>query len=723
MGTSAFEVKTADQSTGLKLAMQRLWLTGQVLPVGARLLVRHVFRNGEDHALEVVYGFMLPRDAALRRFEVEGEGFRAHSELRRVEEAVKAYEQGIESGHLAALARSYRDGVVNLTLGNLKPDEQVTVTLEIMAGVELRDDGLRFRFPFTLAPGYHPRAKFAGGEVELPESEFGDVILPRFKREPDGLHEIGFDLALQIPGAVAEIGSPSHAIRVRDEKGSRRVTLAPEADVPDRDLVLDVRMAEPTTQILAGEGRFAIAVPSVKFGQGASGPRKVAMVIDRSGSMSGAPMQQAKRAVEACLGAFSQEDRFALVAFDNHVEMFRNALADASVENRAAAGKFLDGVQARGGTELARGFSAGAGLVAGGGEVLVITDGQVMGTEEILAQARTLSVRIHCLGIGDASQDRFLAMLASTTGGVSRFVTPQERVDVAAVDLFASIGRPVAVEVHASGASFEIEPANTVFAGASWVAFGEAANGGDIVVKWANGDFKETIPAAQTEIADTVRLLEGARQIADLESRMTPALEKELEPKLAALSEKFGLASRAMSLVAVVERTGDEPGAPPVTRVVPVGMPKGTKYGSYFAASPGAPMALGAAMMLDACLAPSLNIRRAVFRRPTPLPPPDNTDRLMEIAASLQPDGGVPGKDQEDRALKTVRALLFFLAEGHTPERGAFRAHVEKMLKFLETLSGIANGETVTKVIAFARAEKKPKAEAESWKDIAAVVA
>ena len=47
-------------------------------------------------------------------------------------------------------------------------------------------------------------------------------------------------------------------------------------------------------------------------------------------------------------------------------------------------------------------------MVAGGGDVLVITDGQVMGTEDIIAKARSLGVRIHCLGIGSASQDRFL---------------------------------------------------------------------------------------------------------------------------------------------------------------------------------------------------------------------------------------------------------------------------------------------------------------------------
>lgn len=749
METSGFEVRTRDHGKEVKLAMQRLWLTGQVLQVGARLLVRHVFRNGEDQPLEVVYGFMLPRDAALRRFQVEGEGFEAHSELRRVEEAVQAYEQGIESGHLSTLARSYRDGVVNLTLGNLRKGEQVSVTLEILSGVESHDDGLRFRFPFALAPGYHSQMRAIDvdglGEMELPQKEFGDVILPRFKRDPDGLHETGFDLALRIPGAIAEIGSPSHGIRVREDSGTRRVTLAPAADVPNRDLVLDVRMTRPETQVLAGTGRFAMLVPSTRFGQSSSQPRKTAIVLDRSGSMQGQPMIQARRAVEACLGALAQDDEFGLVAFDNQTESFRDTLSPATLESREAARKFLNGISARGGTELAKGFSAAAAMLQHGGDLLIITDGQVMGTEDILAKARALNVRIHCLGIGSASQDRFLALLASATEGVSRFVTPQERVDVAAVDLFASIGRPVATEVQVTGVSVALEPFRSVFGGTPWVAFGQASNGSEVKVSWAGGQLVETIPAAQPEIDESLCLIEGARRITDLESRMTHESHKEIEATLAGLSEQFGLASRAMALVAVVKRAGDQAGAPPVTRIVPVGMPQDTAYGSYFAPPvaamatqppPPMPMPMLRRMIGKAKSAGTPPVASAIFGNASssPLSAPlyndevepatqGPVDRMLEIASALAPDGGLPGKDAEDRALKTIAALLFFLKHGQTPIDGAFRAHVERMVLFLERHAKLKQ-EIVEKVIKFARAGKKPaRTEWKSWKDVEVAIA
>jgi Ca-activated chloride channel family protein len=386
----------------------------------------------------------LPRDAALRRFRIVGEGFEAHSELKATEDAVKAYEEGIAAGSLSTLARQYGDGLINLNVGNIRPGETVTVFLDILAGVELRDDGFRFRVPFTLAPAYHPRAKAAQaapeeGELELPPDQFGDVILPRFCKDASALHQVGFDLSVKSALEIDELASPSHAIRFsRQTGGSSRVSLAAEKDVPDRDLVLDIHFAQAAPQVLVergadGKGHFAAIVPSTTFGKASESPRRMAILLDRSGSMSGAPIDQAKRAIEACLAALSAEDAFALIAFDDATEIFQPHLLPATRENRDKAREFLKDIGARGGTELVNGFQKAVEILGQeSGDVFILTDGQVAGTEQILAQARAAGARLHCLGIGSASQDRFLALLARETGGVSRFVTPRERVDLAA---------------------------------------------------------------------------------------------------------------------------------------------------------------------------------------------------------------------------------------------------------------------------------------------------
>ena len=603
--TACFAAVRADDRRPIQLAMQRLWLTGTLLPMGAHLTVQHVFRSEEEKPLEVVYAFSLPRDAALRAFRITGPGFEAHSELKPQEDAVKVYENAIAEGSLAALARQHGDGVINLTAGNIRPGETVTVLLELVGGVELHDGGFRFRFPFTLAPNYHSRMRTARiapgvGELELPQDEFGDVLLPAYHEDASDLHEVGF--ALTAPGGrnLKSISSPSHAITVQlDDDCPPRISLAPERDVPDRDLVLDVEFRERAAQVFSGpigdgKSAFAAIVPSIAFGETPNSSRRVAILLDRSGSMQGTPITQARKAIAACLGVLSADDLFAIVAFDDRVECMTDTLISGTLENRSGAKDFLKGIEARGGTALAKGFERAAAMLAGAGDVLILTDGQVSGTEEILSRARALGIRLSCLGIGAASQDRFLTLLARETGGVSRFAAPNERVDAAAVDLFAAIGRPVASGVKAGGTvSVAPESPGAVFAGTPVLLFGEAW-GKDAVLEltWDSGKLSLPVPVGEASLGKILRLLQGSRLITDWESRY-PAqealatIEKRQQSRVAerlrSLSETYGLASREMSLVAVVKRADDKTGDLPLTRVVPVGMPQDMPFGAIFA--------------------------------------------------------------------------------------------------------------------------------------------
>jgi Ca-activated chloride channel family protein len=639
--------------------------------------------------------------------------------LKQTEEAVRAYEKGIADGSLSVLARQYGDGLVNLTVGNVRPQETVTVYLEILAGVEARDDGFRFRFPFTLAPAYHSKmraeADGAEGEMELPADEFGDLILPRFRQDASSLHEVGFELSLLHQLPVDEIGSPSHSIKVKQNTtGPSRVALAREKDVPNRDLVLDVRFKESKAQVLAGpsgDGKrsFATVVPSTLFGQNTGSPRRIVMLLDRSGSMQGEPITQARKAIEACLATLTEEDSFGLMVFDNSVEAMHSALVLATREQRERARTFLNHTDARGGTELAEGVHQAAGVLGGEGDILIITDGQVFGTEKILAEARATGIRISCLGIGSASQDRFLSLLARETGGVSRFVTARERVDLSAVDLFASMGRPVASGLRANG-DVHPEPPRSVFAGSPVLLYGEMeSNSGDSVeLTWDGGRVALEVPAGDPETGEVVRLLRGSRLISDWEIRYpseeaVAPLERRQQSRVAArlleLSKMYGLASREMSLVAVVRRLGDRPGELPETRVVPVGMPEDTSFKAYFR-GPADQIHLSAhwAAPFSASMVPDAPCKAAPPQfSPAPLyslrPRASTADitasnaDLVDLAAMLEPDGGMPGDNLGARAGRTIAAVLAFVAGGHTLTMGAFRLHVTRLAGFLKSLS------------------------------------
>jgi hypothetical protein len=343
---------------------------------------------------------------------------------------------------------------------------------------------------------------------------------------------------------------------------------------------------------------------------------------------------------------------------------------------------------------------------------------------KVIARARAAGIRIHCLGIGSASQDRFLALLARETGGVSRFLTPRERVDRGALELFAAVGRPVARDVTVEtdglpGARIEPEPARQVFSGTPLVIFGSTRGAvrGTLRVGWVNSGERRAmeipVEIGSDKLGETLRLIRGARLISDWESRteeppqggaLDRRRQRRMQERLRRLSETYGLASREMALVAVVERPGDQPGELPKTTVVPVGMPEDVEFDSYFAARaicarprgfPSLRAARPAALrsfrarafqpechFIDTAREVSLREMAASFDEMEA-----SFDPPLELALAIEPDGGMPGADDEERALASLLALLCFLAVGSTESSGIFRPYVRRLVSFLENVS------------------------------------
>ena len=217
-------------------------------------------------------------------------------------------------------------------------------------------------------------------------------------------------------------------------------------------------------------------------------------------------------------------------------------------------------------------------------------------------------------------------------------------------------------------------------------------------------------------------LLQGSRLITDWESRYPGAealapLERRKQSRVAArllaLSQAYGLASREMSLVAVVTRQGDRAGELPETRVVPVGMPLDVAFGAYFSnrrmgeallrSFGSAEVTLGPesieSVMSLREVAPPSRARGWLFKRKASEDAAAVTastgeaaeDVLLALASRMDSDGGMPGKNIELRAGAAVIALLAFLSQGHTPTSGAFRSHVVRLVSFLKSLTGLSS--------------------------------
>lgn len=107
-------------------------------------------------------------------------------------------------------------------------------------------------------------------------------------------------------------------------------------------------------------------------------PKRLALVVDRSGSMNGQPLQEALRCVEHIASHLTPQDAMALVVYDDKVDTL---LPLQTMRSADAVAKAIAGVQAGGMTDLHGGWLAGAQQLEGGTEqtvsrVILLSDGQ-----------------------------------------------------------------------------------------------------------------------------------------------------------------------------------------------------------------------------------------------------------------------------------------------------------------------------------------------------------
>jgi len=180
-------------------------------------------------------------------------------------------------------------------------------------------------------------------------------------------------------------------------------------------------------------------------GQGERLPLVVSVVLDRSGSMSGKPLQKALAATEVLLDALGPQDTVSVAAFDNRVT---TVIEPALLTDVAAAKKALAKVHAGGSTALHAGWEKGCNLARVRPServirrVLLLTDGQatdgVTDPKELANQARVRGeegIATTTLGFGSGFNEDLLIGMAEASGGNFYYIeTPEEAVQVFAIE-------------------------------------------------------------------------------------------------------------------------------------------------------------------------------------------------------------------------------------------------------------------------------------------------
>ncbi|MCG3177897.1 MAG: hypothetical protein BIFFINMI_00219 [Phycisphaerae bacterium] len=408
----------------------------------ADVTVDQAFVNTGGGMVEVEYLFPLPPTAAIDGLTLLVDGKEFKGKVLKADEARKIYEEIVRSKRDPALLEYVNYGVFKTSAFPLMPGKEARVVVHY-TDVCRRDHNL----------------------VEV----FYPLNTEKFSAK--ALDEVEVKVDIKAEGSIAAVYSPTHEITVKRPEGDhvtavyqvkgetpttdfRLLYQAPEKEVGATVLSYRPRLDEP--------GYFLMLASPRPQAEKKVQPKDVVVLFDRSGSMAGDKLDQAKASLSYVIKNLNEGDRFNVVVYNDAIDPLFDRLVENTKANVDKALTMLDRVDARGGTNIHDALETGLRMAASADTrarglkiappkyILFLTDGlPTIGTTDektILkdtVEANKINARVFAMGIGYDVNVRLLDKLVRENRGVSSYVKEKEPLEAKISSLYGKIKNPV----------------------------------------------------------------------------------------------------------------------------------------------------------------------------------------------------------------------------------------------------------------------------------------
>ncbi len=416
----------------------------------ATTTVTILLRNPAARAQESRLLMPVPDGAAVRQFRLEGLPNEGIAKVLTREEARRIYEK---------IVRETRDpGLVEFVGFNLIQSSVFPVPARGTQKMELV---------------YEQVLPADGSRV--------DYVLPR----SESLEATGvvwsMSATIKSSRVVGAVYSPSHELATeRQADGSVRVTVPSTSAANPGAFRLSYVTAQPD-----GLAASILAYPDPRIGATGDGGyfmllmglpgevdrptlrREVTLVLDRSGSMRGLKLEQAREAALQILGGLVEGELFNIVDYSDNVESLYPTPVEKNAKTMHQAERYISGLAAVGGTNIHDALVQALSAEPAEGVlpmVLFLTDGlatvgvtQERDIREAVRKANKHRRRIFSFGVGFDVNSPLLSALATNSRGSPTFVLPNEDIEVKVGQVFKRLQGPVLVEPELAFAAVDPE--------------------------------------------------------------------------------------------------------------------------------------------------------------------------------------------------------------------------------------------------------------------------
>ena len=335
------------------------------------------------------------------------------------------------------------------------------------------------------------RVQFAYSQIISADSDLTKYTYPLSlaKSASAPIRNLHVEMEIESEDEFRTVYSPSHEVTI-DRKDDRHVRISYEGtwmwtQMTIFSVIIRFRTTTFGITLLTHradekeDGYFMLLVsPKYEVKQTEIIEKDFIFVLDRSGSMSGRKVEQAKAALRYCVQNLNEGDRFNLIVFNEDItsladrlsrgeewfggERWRDSAAMSHKlidvkDGREKAFAFIDDIDGRGMTNINDALLTALAEKQDSDRpkiIVFLTDGcPTTGVRnpalilENVAKANRNQFRIFVFGVGYDVNDHMLDKMAADNGGTRNYVTPDEDIEDAVSSLFRKMNEPVLVDV------------------------------------------------------------------------------------------------------------------------------------------------------------------------------------------------------------------------------------------------------------------------------------
>jgi Ca-activated chloride channel family protein len=408
----------------------------------ADVSIDQAFVNTGNSMIEVQYVFPIPPAAAIDSLTLLVDGKEFRGKLLTREEARRAYEEIVRTKRDPALLEYVNYGMYRTSAFPLLPGKQVRVVVH-----------------------YTDLCKKDGDIVEV----FYPLNTEKFSSRSINEVEIRTDVLEKAP--ISAIYSPTHAVVIERPSPEHVIaTYKISQDIPSTDFRL---MYQPTKNSFGAtvlsyrpeekeDGYFLLMVsPTPRAEKSFVAPKDLVIALDRSGSMSGQKIEQAKSSLNFVLRNLNAMDRFNVIVYNDTVDSLFEGLVPNDPASVEKALGMIDRINASGGTNIHDALARALDSMSASETdrrsryILFLTDGlptvgqtsETVILKDAAAANEQAKAHIFAMGIGYDVNVRLLDRLVGQNRGVSSYVKEREALEPRIASLYGKLKNPVMTDL------------------------------------------------------------------------------------------------------------------------------------------------------------------------------------------------------------------------------------------------------------------------------------